>query len=98
MIDDIEFAGISEELKEKMIEELGYDTVLNMACNYERVKENIQTFKSIGINNVDELIMYNSDLFQKKPDELKNKLTKFNIPEVVKLINEDYTTIDDILI
>ena len=98
MIDDIEIAGISEVLKEKMIEKLGYDTVLNMACNYERVKDNIHLLQSIGITDIEQLLLNKNYIFLKKPDDILKKLSNFNISNLVSLINEDYNVIDELFI
>ena len=57
MIEYIALAGISDELRDKMIDNLGYDSVLNLACNYELVKNNISLFRQLGIEDVDNLLL-----------------------------------------
>lgn len=98
MIDNIELAGIDESLKERMIDKLGYDIVLNMACNYKKVKENIEVLKQLGIRDIDELLINRNDIFTLNSGELIKKFSKFNIPTIVNLINEDYNVIDELFI
>ena len=40
MIEDIKRIGIDDKLYNEMINTLGYDTVLNMACNYKLIMQN----------------------------------------------------------
>lgn len=96
MIEYIELAGIDEVLKNKMIECLGYDTVLNMACNYKVVKNNIEILKSFGITNIEDLLLNKDYIFTLDNNKLINYFKKFNIPNFVNLINNDYNVIDEI--
>lgn len=43
-----------------MINLFWYDIVLNMACNYELVRDNIAYLKSIGITNIDLIYQENN--------------------------------------
>lgn len=96
MIENITKIGITSEFADKMIDRLGYNTVLNIACNYSLVKENINLLKSFGIKNIEDLLLNRSDIFLKNYDSLVKKFSKFNIPLLTKLINEDYTVIDEL--
>lgn len=97
MIEDINLTGLSEEIIDKIMEELGYDTVLSMACNYKKIKENVNLLKSINITNIDELLINRNELFFKDTNLLKEKIFRFDISSIVKLINDDYEIIDEVL-
>ena len=94
MIEYIALAGISDELRDKMIDNLGYDSVLNLACNYELVKNNISLFRQLGIEDVDNLLINKDYIFLKDTREIFNKFTNFNLNEIINLINNDYDAID----
>ena len=94
MIEYIALAGISDELRDKMIDNLGYDSVLNLACNYELVKNNISLFRQLGIEDVDNLLLNKDYVFLKDTREIFNKFTNFNLNEIINLINNDYDAID----
>lgn len=38
MIENMLLIGISDEFIDELIDKIGYDRVLNLACNYEKVK------------------------------------------------------------
>ena len=94
MIEYIALAGISDELRDKMIDNLGYDSVLNLACNYELVKNNISLFRQLGIEDVDNLLLNKDYVFLKDTREIFNKFTNFNLNEIINLINNDFDAID----
>lgn len=94
MIEYIALAGISDELRDKMIDNLGYDSVLNLACNYELVKNNISLFRQLGIEDIDNLLLNKDYVFLKDTREIFNKFTNFNLNEIINLINNDYDAID----
>ena len=94
MIEYIALAGISDELRDKMIDNLGYDSVLNLACNYELVKNNMSLFRQLGIEDVDNLLLNKDYVFLKDTREIFNKFTNFNLNEIINLINNDYDAID----
>ena len=50
----------------------------------------------IGINNIDELFLYESEIFFKVCKNVKTAFSKCNIVELVELINEDASNIEEI--
>ena len=98
MIEDIKKIGISDEFYNLLIENLGYDIVLNLACNYELVKKNINLLKSYGIENIEELLLNRDSLFLKDSEEIFEKLNKQDIETFVMLVNSDYTNIDSLFL
>ena len=95
MIEDIKLIGIEDELIEELLEKLGYDKVLSMACNYKKIRENINIFKAINVADINELLINKNDIFFKEPEEIIKKLSSINIANFVNLINEDYELIDE---
>ena len=96
MIEDLELIGLDEDLLEEMKQVLSYDNLLNLACNYKNVKESIELLKSYGIKNINELILNRHYIFLKGKEKLSLEFSKFDIKTFVALINEDYTTIDEL--
>lgn len=96
MVEDIKLIGLKEELIEQIFNELGYDTILSMACNYKKIKENIHIFQSVGIDNVDEVLLNKNELFFKEPNLIIEKLSKIDIPSFVCSVKDDYNMIDDL--
>lgn len=96
MIENIELIGLNNEIIKKIEEKLGYDTLLNMACNYENVKKNIDLLRLYNINVIDELLIYRNDVFLYDSNFLTEKFSKFDIPVFASLVNSDYTMIDEV--
>ena len=96
MIEDIELIGLNDDLLEEMKRVLSYDNLLNLACNYKNVKESIELLKSYGISNINELIINRHYIFLKGKDKIALKFSKFDIKNLVSLINQDYTVIDEL--
>ncbi len=96
MIEEIDLIDVSEDVRDKLLKTLDYDMALSLASNYKKVNQNIRLFKSLGIEAVEELLLYKSHLFLVKTETLLKDFDKFNIQEFVKLINEDYNVIDEL--
>ena len=50
--------------------------------------------QSIGINDIDDLLIYRIDIFTILFEQFIKKISKFNIPLLVEYVNSDYTNID----
>ncbi len=94
MIEDIKRIGISDNLYDEMIDTLGYDTVLNMACNYELVRANVNLFLNRGIIDITPILLHKDYILMKDTSEIEEALNKCNTINIIELINEDYTNID----
>lgn len=97
MIENITLIGISDEFADEMIDKLGYDSVLNLACNHELVKKNIELLKSFGIKDIEALLLNREHIFLKASEGIVKKFSKYNIPALAELINNDYTVIDEFI-
>ena len=94
MIENIKLIGISDDLINKMINLLGYDIVLNMACNYKLVRDNIAYLKNIGITKIDLIVLNREYILLLDNDKLINLFSNSKIENLVGMINEDFTNID----
>lgn|SRR5574344_487310 len=97
MIEDLKLIGLPDDLILKMNERLNDDILLSLAFNHDLVKENLGYFKSIGINNLDELMLRRPDIFTLKPNFIQSSFKKGNLYDEVNNLNQDYLSIDDIL-
>ena len=92
MIDSLLEKGIKKETL-NMIK--GNDSLnYNLTINIDDVLEITDYLKEIGINNIDELLIYNPDLFMGSRIDVEEKFNKFDINNLVNLINEDVENID----
>ena len=98
MIEYINLIGISDEVIDEILDKLGYDIALSMACNYKKIRENINILKSIGITNINNLLLNKNEVFFIESSDLINKLSNINISNFVELVNNDYNAVDEILI
>lgn len=97
MIENIRLTGISDELIDKMIDAIGYGYVLDMACNYELVKENIEFLKNLGIQTVEELLLNRPNVFLIQTNVLQKKFSNTDISFMCNLINEDCLAVDEVI-
>ncbi len=97
MIEDIVLTEINQDTLEKMYHQNGYDVMMSFACNHELVKKNIELLKSFGILKIEDLLINRSHLFLKDNEKLLKSFAKFNVANLVNLINEDYTMIDELM-
>lgn len=96
MISDIELIGLDDNINDMLYDKLTNNELLSLACNYQKVKENIEYLKSYGINNITDLLINRTDIFLKSKEELAKAFTKVNIPVFVNILNNDYNIIDEI--
>ena len=80
-----------EKLLEKETPEL-----FDLNSNEEECIKIIEYLRNIGINCVDELLIYRIDLFYNSKYEVEKEFRKYNINELVSEINNDYTKIDEV--
>ena len=68
----------------------------NFRVEEDNVEEVINYFREIGIVDIDNLLIFDLTIFTKDIDYVKECFNKYNLKEVVKLINEDITYITKI--
>ena len=94
MIDFLKNVGISDDTLIEMLKNNNETAIFDLSCYEEDAINIINYIKNIGINNIDELLVYRMDIFFLTFEQFVKRLSKFNIPVLVNLINEDYTNID----
>jgi len=96
MVDFLKKANISDEVISKMKEEYSDSTLFDLSCNEDDCLKIINYLKELGINNIDDLLLYEIEVFKLKFNDLVKKLSKFNIPLFVNIINEEYVSIENL--
>ena len=86
--------GISQEVIDKL--RIKYDESILDIVDLEEgnVVEVIDYLKSIGVKDIETLLIYNISIFTTEVDEIKAAFEKQNIPAFVDEINDDITIID----
>ena len=96
MIDFLKNENILEETISYLNKYYDNTSLMNLYYNKSDCIKIIKYMKSIGINNIDQLLMYKLDLFVKSFEYFHELISKFNISDIVELINNDCTVIDEI--
>lgn len=97
MIENINKINLEEKVLEKAYEKLDYDLMLSLADNYELVNNNIEALKNFNLDCIDDLFLNMPYLFLYEKEKITKKLSKYNVAVVSKLINEDFSAIEDFL-
>lgn len=94
MIDFLKKVNISDAVLIDMIKNNNEAILFDLSCNEDDAIEIINYMRNIGITNIDELLIYRVDIFVLTFEQFIKRLSKFNIPVLINLINDDYTKID----
>ncbi len=86
--------GFDLELINKMINNYDESIIDQFIIEKENVKDVINYFKKIGINNIDLLLQTRIEVFTKDINSVKDSFLKHNIKEKVAEINKDINSID----
>ena len=96
MIDFLKDVGIKKETIEKLNNKYNKSDLFDLSCNKDNCLKIINYFKEINIKNIDELLIYELDIFTLTFNEIIKKLSHFNIPLLVSSINDDPFVIEEI--
>lgn len=94
MIDFLKKTNINEDILIEIIKNNNPSALSSLSINEEECVKIINYMKEIGLACIDELLINRIDLFLSSFDKFIKKLSKFNIPVLVQLVNTDYATID----
>ena len=94
MIDFLKEYEINDNIINNIKNNNSESTLFDLSCNKDNCIKLINYMKNIGIMNIDELLIYEIDIFFIDYDKLLNKITNYNINEIVRLINTDYNNVD----
>ena len=98
MIDFLKEYVIYYETIEKLKRIKSPTFLSDLNCNEEECVKIIKYFKELGIKNIDELLIYESEIFFKTFKNIEIAFSKYNAQELVNLINEDYSNIEKLYI
>lgn len=94
MINFLKEANISDEVIIEILKNNNEGSIFNLSCNEDDAIKIINYMREIGITNIDNLLIYRIDIFILIFKQFIKRISRFNIPVLVNLINEDYTNID----
>ena len=82
--------GVSDDTVKSIIDYNGQGIVLSFLSNKDNICSIINYFHSIGILNIDSLLIYKVDLFLEDCNVIKRRITI----DMVDMINNDFTILD----
>lgn len=94
MIDFLKDANITDDTIIEIMKNNNEASLFNLSCNDEDAIQIINYMRGIGITNIDELLIYRIDIFFITFEQFIKRLSKFNVPILVNLINNNYANID----
>lgn len=94
MIDFLKDANITDDTIIEIMKNNNEASLFNLSCNDEDAIQTINYMRGIGITNIDELLIYRIDIFFITFEQFIKRLSKFNVPILVNLINDNYANID----
>lgn len=94
MINFLKDANITDDTIIEIMKNNNEASLFNLSCNDEDAIQIINYMRGIGITNIDELLIYRIDIFFITFEQFIKRLSKFNVPILVNLINDNYANID----
>ena len=96
MIDFLKECNINNETIEEIKKTQSPSFLFDLNCNEEECVKIINYLKEIGINNIDELLLYEPEIFFKIKKNVEKAFSMCDIEELVELINEDASNIEEL--
>ena len=97
MADFLSKLNISKETIDYLDKNLSANDKMSLEDNEEECSKIIILFKTLGINNYEDLLKYETYIFYKSSDIIYYELSKNNLKEAIKSINEDYSMIEEFI-
>ena len=94
MIDFLKKANINDEILIEIVKNNNSSVLSSLVINEDECLKIIEYMKDIGFTCIDDLLINRIDLFLSSINKFIKKLSKFNIPVFVELVNNDYAMID----
>lgn len=86
--------GVTNDVIKKIIENNNDSIILNAEWNIENVVSSIEYFKSIGIENIDDILINRFDIFLRGREKLKKKIDSLKEIDFINSINLDIKNIN----
>ena len=96
MIDFLKDVNISDDVIKKIEENNNQSSLYDLNLNDDNCIQIIKYLKELGVYNIDLLLINELDIFKLTFNEFVKKIKRFNIPNFVQAINNDYVTIEEI--
>lgn len=96
-MDFLEIVGVPSLTLEKVKEYNGEALLTDLYLNRIEVMEIIKYFHNIGLNVVDNLLVFTVDVFFRDLEEIKIKIQEYGVGKFVTTVNNDYFQITEIL-
>ena len=96
MIDFLKDYNIAETTIEQLKKTQSPSFLFDLNCNEEECVKIINYLREIGINNIDELLLYESEIFFKTKKNVEIAFLNCDKEELVELINEDDSNIEEL--
>ena len=95
MLDFLQKENISKETIDIIYNRLDSNVITALIDNKEECLKIINYLKNIGINNIEDLLIYETYIFLKLSGRVKDSLKKHDLNTLVNDINEDYSMIEN---
>lgn len=96
MLDFLLELGISNNVLIDIRKNNSEASIYNFSCNKDDVIKIIQFLNGLGINCITQLLIYRLDRFLVSFDSFKKILSDKDMSELIDLLNDDYTAIDEL--
>ena len=96
MLDFLEKCEINNDVINEMKSNNVSANLYNLSCNSDEVIKIVQYLNKIGVNCVNELLIYRINIFFLDFETFIEKFVKNDIDNFVKIINTDYNLVDEI--
>lgn len=98
MIDFLKKSGISADTIKRLNETMDRAVLENLCDNEDECIKIIEAMKYIGISigTIEELLLYQIDVFMMSSTKFLNRLKKYNTSSFVQAINNDWLVIKEI--
>lgn len=93
MIDFLLECNISEETLDELYDMHSFQ-LFDLSCNSEEIIKIINYLRNIGIVNIEELLINETELFYKSKKWIESKISKYNISDFVSKVNNNYEDIE----
>ena len=94
MLDFLQKENISKETIDIIYNRLDSNVIASLIDNEEECIKIINLLKDIGINNIEDLLMYETYIFLKQSGRVKDSLKEHDLNTIVNDINEDYSMVE----
>ena len=95
MVDFLKKVGVSDETINYINKNFSTDSISALSDNEEECINIITLLKTMGIINIEDLLIYETYIFYKSSDEIYYELSKHNLPDIAKEIINDYSKIEE---